>query len=171
MDETRIYQNFPIRIVIFCNLLPLLVYATGVYILSGFGILMAVAYLFYCFWMEYRVMKLGCVNCIYYGKLCGTGKGKLCSLLFKQGDPKKFAQTKISWIDMLPDFMVVIFPLVGGIILLILNFSGFLLAVLVFLVLLYFFGNSLIRGPVMCKHCRQRELGCPAEQLFRKEGA
>jgi hypothetical protein len=132
---------------------------------------MAAAYLLYCFWMEYRVMKLGCVNCTYYGKLCGTGKGKLCSLLFKQGDPTKFAQTEISWIEMLPDFMVVIFPLIGGTVLLIMNFSWFLLAVLIFMVVLYFGGNSLIRGPIMCKYCRQKVIGCPAEQLFRKEDA
>jgi hypothetical protein len=165
--KTEIYENFPLGIVIFCNLVPLLIYATGAYILSGFGILMAVAYLFYCFWMEYRVMKLGCVNCYYYGKLCGTGKGKLCSLLFKQGDPTKFAETEISWVAMLPDFMVIIFPMVGGIVLLIINFSWFLLAVLIFMVVLYFGGNSLIRGPIMCKYCQQRVIGCPAERLFR----
>jgi hypothetical protein len=148
-----------------------LVYATGAYILSGFGILVAVAYLIYCFLMEVRVMKLGCVNCYYYGKLCGTGKGKLCSLLFKQGDPTKFVEAEVSWMAMLPDFMVIIFPLVGGIVLLIMNFSWFLLGVLIFIVFLYFFGNSLIRGPIMCKYCQQKAIGCPAEQFFSKEGS
>jgi hypothetical protein len=168
--KTEIYKNFPLRIVILCNLLPLLIYATGAYILSGFGILISVAYLLYCFTMEFRVLKLGCVNCYYYGKMCGTGKGKLCSLLFKQGDPRKFAETEISWAEMLPDFMVAIFPLIGGIVLLVMNFSWSLLAMLIFMALLYFWGNSLIRGPIMCKHCQQKIIGCPAERLFRKEG-
>jgi hypothetical protein len=157
--------------VILCNLLPLLVYAIGAYILSGFGILVSMVYLFYCFLMEIRVMKLGCVNCYYYGKLCGTGKGKLCSLLFRQGDPTKFAEAEVSWMAMLPDFMVIILPLVGGIVLLIMNFSWFLLGVMIFILFLYFFGNSLIRGPIMCKHCQQKVIGCPAEQFFTKEGS
>ncbi|MBN1994473.1 MAG: hypothetical protein JW953_17375 [Anaerolineae bacterium] len=168
--KTKIYENFPWRIVILANLLPVLVYAVGAYILAGFGLVVAGLYVLYCLVMEFRVFKLGCVNCYYYGKVCGLGKGKLCSLLFKQGDPRKFAETEISWAEMLPDFMVVIFPLLGGIILLIMNFSWLLLAAVIFIGLLYFWGNSLIRGPVMCQHCRQREIGCPAAQLFSKEG-
>jgi hypothetical protein len=27
----------------------------------------------------------------------------------------------------------------------------------------------MIRGSIACKYCKQRELGCPAEQMFAKK--
>jgi len=30
-------------------------------------------------------------------------------------------------------------------------------------------GNYLVRSRIACKYCKQRELGCPAEKLFRKQ--
>jgi F0F1-type ATP synthase membrane subunit c/vacuolar-type H+-ATPase subunit K len=30
-------------------------------------------------------------------------------------------------------------------------------------------GNGYIRGNLTCKYCKQREIGCPAEQLFSKK--
>jgi hypothetical protein len=171
MDESKIYQNFPIRIVILCNLLPLLIYAIGVAILAGFSGWMSLGYLLFCLWLEYRVLKYSCVNCYYYGKVCGSGKGRLCSLLFKPGDPQAFARKEISWTELIPDFLVSIIPLVGGIILLVLDFNWLIVGLLVLLLALTFGGNAVIRGTFMCKHCRQRELGCPAEKLFNKEGA
>jgi hypothetical protein len=35
--------------------------------------------------------------------------------------------------------------------------------------LLTFIGNGLVRGSLACKYCKQREIGCPAEQLFNKK--
>ncbi len=171
MDDSKIYQNFPIRIVILCNLLPFLIYAIGAAILAGFSMWVSLGYLLFCLWLEYRVLKYSCVNCYYYGKVCGSGKGKLCSLLFNPGDPQAFAQKEISWTEVIPDFLVSLIPLVGGVILLILNFNWFTVVLLILLLALTFGGNAVIRGAFMCKHCRQRELGCPAEKLFRKEGA
>lgn len=69
---------------------------------------------------------------------------------------------------MVPDFLVVIFPLIGGIIYLVKDFDWLILALLVILAILSFGGNALMRGALACKYCKQRELGCPAEQLFRK---
>ena len=44
-----------------------------------------------------------------------------------------------------------------------------ILAVLVLvavLLILGFPGTAFVRGQLACRFCRQRELGCPAEQLF-----
>ena len=171
MSEIKIYQNFPLRIVIVCNLLPILIYAGGATILAGFNLWISLAYLLFCLWLEYRVLKYSCANCYYYGKICGSGKGKLCSLLFKPGDPQAFVQKEVSWIELIPDFLVSLIPLVGGVILLILNFDWLTVVLLILLLSLTFGGNAVVRGNFMCKHCRQRELGCPAEKLFNKEGA
>jgi hypothetical protein len=64
--------------------------------------------------------------------------------------------------------LVLIFPLVGGIIILIMDFTWLILVLMVILVVLSLGGNALIRGSLACKYCKQRELGCPAEQLFNK---
>jgi hypothetical protein len=29
-------------------------------------------------------------------------------------------------------------------------------------------GNAMLRGSLACKYCKQKELGCKAEQLFNK---
>jgi hypothetical protein len=171
MDKIEIYENFPIRIVILCNILPLLIYATGAAILAGFSGWIALGYVLFCLWLEYRVLKYSCVNCTYYGKVCGSGKGKLCSLLFKPGDPRTFVQKEISWMELIPDFLVSIIPFIGGVILLVLDFNWLTVGLLALLLALTFGGNAVIRGTFMCKHCRQRELGCPAEKLFRKADA
>ncbi|MBA7624963.1 hypothetical protein ES703_32383 [subsurface metagenome] len=169
MEETNSYENFPIRIALLSNFVAILIYAIGACILAGFGILLSILYLLYCLWIEMRVLKGSCVDCYYYGKVCGLGKGKLCSLLFKKGKPQKYVEKEVSWSKILPDFMIFIFPIVGGIILLVRDFTWLLGAMLAILVILSFVGNAVIRGSFACKYCKQREIGCPAEQLFRKE--
>jgi len=161
-------ENFPVWIVLLSNLVALSIYAIGAYILAGFGSLFSFLYLFYCLWIEIRILKGSCVGCFYYGKLCGLGRGKLCPFLFRRGDPRKFAEKEASWSMMLPDFIVLLLPLIGGIILLITEFEWLLLAMLAMLAILSFAGNAIIRGSLACKYCRQREIGCPAEKLFSK---
>jgi len=169
MKELDSYESFPLRIVFLSNLVAISIYAIGVYILAGLGIWLAVLYLVYCCWFEVRVLRHSCVNCYYYDKVCGFGKGKLCSLLFKKGDPQKFIEAQITWFDLIPDFMVFIFPVIGGIVLLVMDFSWILLALLAVLLVLSFGGNALVRGSFACKYCKQRELGCPAEKLFNRK--
>ncbi|MFC1787240.1 hypothetical protein ACFLY8_04345 [Halobacteriota archaeon] len=111
-------------------------------------------------------MRRSCVNCYYYGKYCAFGKGKLSYLLFKKGDSKRFIQDEITWKDILPDFMVSIIPMLVGIVILIIDFNWFVLTMIAILALLTFVGNATVRGSLACKYCKQREIGCPAEQLF-----
>ena len=170
MEEQRSYENFPLHIALLSTIVTISIYALGAFILAGFGFLFAVLYLLYCLWVELRILRLSCVNCYYYGKVCGLGKGTLCALLFKQGEPQRFAETEISPAQLIPDFMVVIIPLIGGIILLIIrDFAWLLVAMLAILVILFFGGTAVIRGSFACKYCKQREIGCSAEQLFSKE--
>ena len=166
MEDTEGYKNFPVWIVALCNIVSLAIVAIGAAILAGLTIWLTIPYLVYWLWMEIRVLKRSCVNCTYYGKVCGFGKGKLCSLLFKKGDPEKFAEATVSWTAVLPDFLVFIFPIIGGIVSLVRSFSWPVLILLVALVMLSFVGNAVIRGSFACKYCRQREIGCPASRLF-----
>ena len=165
------YENFPARIVLLSNSVGVSIYAVGVYIMAGCGIWWAVLYLLYCGFIETRLLRHSCVNCYYYGKVCAFGKGKLSALLFKKGDPDKFAEGQIRWLDLVPDFLVSIIPLIAGIVLLVTAFRWVILALLVVLIALSSGGNAFIRGSYACKYCKQREIGCPAEKLFNKEAA
>jgi hypothetical protein len=94
------------------------------------------------------------------------GKGRLCALLFARGDPDRFVDHKVTLADMLPDLLVVLLPLAGGIVSLILHFSWLYLLLLLALLVLSFAGNGLIRGSLVCTHCAQAQLGCPALGLL-----
>ncbi len=169
MTENRTYDSFPVWIPILSTLISLLVYAIGIYILIRLGIIVGAIYVLYCLWVEMRILTKSCVSCFYYGKVCGLGRSVLCTLLFKKGDPQKFIEKQVSWRHILPDFLVFIFPLLGGIILLVKAFSWTILLLLIFLFVLSFVGSAVIRGSFACKYCKQREIGCPAEKLFSKQ--
>jgi len=160
------YEGYPARIVLLSNALAVSIYGIGVYVLAGVGLWLVVLYVLYCLWIESRILKKSCVNCHYYGKRCGLGKGRLCSLLLDRGVPDSLATKKVSWWDILPDFMVSILPLVAGIVQLARGWSWLLIALLAVLVLLSSVGNAVVRGRFLCRYCRQREIGCPAQKLF-----
>jgi len=166
--ETKSYENFPAGIVLLSSSVAIALYALGTLILGRLGALFAVLYLLYALWIEVSVLRKSCVHCYYYGKVCGLGKGKLCAWLFKQGDPRQFIEREVSWREILPDMLVLGFPLIGGIVSLIADFSWSLVGLLALMIALSFGGNSLVRGSFACKYCKQRELGCPAQQLFDK---
>ena len=162
------YDNYPALIILVCNLVPLSIYVIGAVILAGFSPWVSVAYLLFCLWLESRVLRKSCVNCYYYGKNCGTGKGRLCALLFKRGDPQRFAAKEVTWKEVLPDFLVSLMPLLGGIVLSILDFTWLRVILLVLLMALASVGTAAIRGNLLCKYCKQGRLGCPAAKLFEK---
>jgi hypothetical protein len=64
--------------------------------------------------------------------------------------------------------LVLIFPLVGGVVLMIQDFSWRMIALLSALVTLSLGGNYVVRSQIACKYCKQREIGCPAEKFFSK---
>jgi hypothetical protein len=169
MGKLKPYERFPMPIVLLCNLLSISIYAIGIYILARCGIWWAAFYLAYCGWLEVKLLRHSCVNCYYYDNVCGFGKGKLCAMLFAKGDPQKFAEKEFKWLDLWPDFLVSIFPFIGGIVLLIMDFNWIILILLIALLVLTSGGNAFIRGSYACKYCKQKELGCPAEQLFNKK--
>ena len=168
MQNNKAYENFPLWISLLSWSLSLSIYALGSYIFWVLYSPLTIGYIIYFFWIEFRILKVSCVNCYYYGKYCGLGRGKLCAMLFKKGNPESFIEKEIAWKDLIPDFMVLIFPLVGGIIILIRDFTWLILVLMVVLVMLSMGGTALIRGSFACKYCKQKELGCPAEHLFNK---
>jgi hypothetical protein len=166
MQEPGCHEKYPIPIVIVSNLVSLLIYGIGAFILSQFGLIWVIGYVLFIILLEFRLLSRHCVNCYYYGNTCAFGKGWLSSLFFRKGQPEQFNQKKITWKDIVPDFLVFIIPVLAGIVLLIQEFTWIILILIIALVLLGFLGNALVRGQLACRYCKQREIGCPASQLF-----
>jgi hypothetical protein len=162
------FENYPFWIVLLSNFLSIAIYGLGFFIMYQLHWVSAMAYLLYVLALEIRLIKNHCTNCYYWGKLCGFGRGKLSSWLFKQGDATKFCNLEITWKTMIPDFLVWVLPVVVAIILLIIKFSILLLLVLLLLIVFSSIGNAFVRGSLTCKHCKQNEIGCPADKLFNK---
>jgi hypothetical protein len=171
VQKAESFETFPLGIVLLTTTVAISIYALGVYVLLGFGVVAAVLYGLYCLAVEGLVLKRSCTNCYYYGKRCGLGRGTLCAVLFKKGDPRKFVEREVSWTDMLPDFLVVLLPIAGGVALSIRDFTWLRVAALALLVALSFVGNAVSRGMLACRYCKQREIGCPAATLFGVESA
>ncbi len=169
MMKKNTFENFPVWMVVLSNLVTLLVYAVGAYIIAAFGTLFVILYLLYILWIEYRLMSRSCVNCYYYNRLCCFGRGKLCSLILKKGNRMKFLRKKITWVDIIPDFLASLIPLGAGAVLLVMEFNMSLLIDMVFLAILAFPVTGFIRGGLACKYCKQKEIGCPAQELFSKK--
>jgi hypothetical protein len=167
MTRSEVYEPYPAWIVAICNLVSWTAYAIGAILLANLWIWLLVPYLLYVLWLEARLLKTGCMNYAYYGKVFAFGKGKLCAMAFKRGDPQRLAEHEISWAEVLPDFLVSILPLIGGVALLVRDGWDWLIAGLsVMLLALAFIGTGLVRGSLACTYCKQRELGCSAYELF-----
>ncbi len=168
METNKTFEDFPLWMIAAYDAVAYGIYLIGFYIMFKSGAILGWLYLIFCLALEVRIMRMSCVNCFYYGKLCGAGRGKLASLLFKRGDPRKFIERDISWRNLIPDMLVSLIPFLMGIYLLITGFNWPLLLAIVVLFLLTTVGNSFTHGSIVCKYCKQRELGCPAEKLFAK---
>jgi len=169
MNYPKVYENFPINFVLGSTILTLVIYLIGTYIVFLIGAIWLILYIIFILILELRLMKLSCTHCFYYGKLCAFGKGRLSSIFFKKGSPEKFIEKQINWKDILPDFLVSIIPLAIGTVLLIIEFDWMFLILVIILFILAFPVNGFLRGSLACKYCKQREIGCPAEQLFNKK--
>jgi hypothetical protein len=169
METSKKFEDYPTWTVILTNLFSLAIYALGIAIMIRVGVVFAILYLIYVLILEYRVMRYHCINCYYWGKKCGFGKGRLSAIFFKRGNISKFCIKDMSWKDMIPDLLVTLIPIVVGIVLVIINFSFVLLLAILLLIILTTIGNGYIRGTLTCKYCKQKVLGCPADKLFNKE--
>jgi hypothetical protein len=168
MEEPACKEKYPLWIVMIANLVPLLIYAIGVYLLFRLSVFWAIAYLLFVLLIEFRLISGHCTDCYYYGRTCAFGKGRLSARFFPKGSPARFSAMEITGKDILPDFLTFFIPVLAGIVLLIREFSGTIVALIVVLLLLGFAGNALVRGRLACRYCKQRVIGCPAERLFQR---
>jgi len=169
MKKEQAYENYPFWMVIISNLVSIAIYLIGAFIIYQIGLIWLILYLIFIGTLEFQLIKGHCTSCYYYGKSCAFGKGRISKLFFKKGNQEKFCSKKMTWKDMLPDMMVLLVPAIAGIVLLIISFRWIILILIIILFLLASMGNSFARSSLACKYCKQRKLGCPAEQLFKKK--
>jgi len=168
--KSQAFDEYPAWMALVGYGLSASIYLAGAYLLSGFGRLAWVLYLGYCAVVEIAVLRRSCVHCYYYGKVCGLGRGRICALVFRRGNPEAFVQRQASVREIVPDLLVAAIPLVAGVVLLLRRFSWPVLFATVSILLLASAGNALVRGSLACRHCAQREIGCPADRLFNRQG-
>jgi hypothetical protein len=166
MDDRQRYGQFPVWMVAVSVLQALSIYALGVYILAGAGRIVVGGYVALCLAFELRGLRRGCRDCYYYGRRCAFGRGLVCAWLFQRGEPDRFAARCITWRELIPDLLLSLVPLVGGIILSVLAFAWSRLIALAALVFLSSVATGYVRGSIACRHCKQMEIGCPAQKLF-----
>lgn len=169
MKQEKCFENYPLWIVFFSNLVSITIYLIGAFIIYQVGFIWLILYLIFVLSLEFRLIRWHCINCYYYGKTCAFGKGKLSRVFFKKGNLKDFCKKQITWKDLIPDFMVFLIPAMIGIIILIKDFDWTLLSLIFALFILSFIGSGIIRSQLACKYCKQRRIGCPAQKLFEKK--
>ena len=165
----KIYENYPIWIIILTNILMLAVYVAGAYIMFSLGLITGLLYTVFIILLEFYNLKEGCINCCYYGRLCAFGKGLIASKFFKKGNPEKFYERELGLKDFIPQILVVLIPLIVGIVLI---FSrGFnipILIAVIYPIISWFIINPILYGKLACIHCKQGSIGCPALKFFSK---
>ncbi|UCD02772.1 MAG: hypothetical protein JSV63_03240 [Candidatus Aenigmatarchaeota archaeon] len=164
--EPEAYESYPVRTLILYNVIFIINYAAGIYILSQLWIWLGLLFILYILFLEWIVYREGCSCCYYYGKRCFSGRGKLAPKFVKRDDPKKFCEKEVTAKNLMPQILALVFPVAGGAILLYLSFSWLIVGLMLIPVLIWFFGNPLIYGNIACPHCKQGRICCPANDFF-----
>ena len=168
MENKKTFEYYPLWMIACYDIVTLGIYCIGAYIMFMLNTICGWLFLLYCLILEIKVMRVSCIHCYYYGKLCGIGRGKLASLFFGKGEPIKFLEKRITWKDFVLHLPVSVIPFVVGIYLLFRSFSLLTLVLIILLFIWTITGNGFLMRNIVCKYCKQKELGCPAEKLFAK---
>ncbi len=166
MQDQVCYEKYPAGIVIVSNLLTLSIYAAGAYLMYNIGLPWLVLYILFIILLEIRLLSRHCLDCYYYGKACAFGRGRISSMIFPKGDPERFCRNNYSLKDIVPDFLLILVPVIAGAISLVFEFRWNTLVIIIAIIILGFPVTGALRMKLACRHCRQRETGCPSLELF-----
>ena len=107
--------------------------------------------------------KLRCPYCYYFGKNCPSGFGKISSKIFKKGESLEFTNSK----NVIPVAFISVVVMFAPIILSIIDLVDEFSVPLLILLIIYIIISIPISGKIRqrdCAHCKQGELGCPANR-------
>jgi hypothetical protein len=162
MNNVMYYERYPSNILCVSITLTVLSYAVGTLIFCLINGLLGVGYVALCFLSLILGIKFRCCFCYYYGERCSVGLGTLAKSLFKKGKPKEFQNPRNLMPAALLSFTVLFLPLFGALFLLVTGFSWLNLSLLAAYLLIAVIPGFVLRKNLICKYCKQGELGCPA---------
>lgn len=134
----------------------------GVGVLLGYALLLAVALV--------GTLATVCARCEgYYGRRCGLGLGRVVPLLVKQGDTDRYLRTSSQFVALILFVLAMVWPILGGAVLLSRGFGmGRLVQLVAAVALLVAF---VVPHPrLVCRHCHQGARGdCPLGRTMPRE--
>ena len=169
MNEPKAFESYPIYTTIAFWSVGLLNIAIGFYLLSLINSILSFLYIAYVTAVELQVYREGCVSCWYYGKSCASRRGRIAPKIFKRQDKKRFCEKKVTWKNLLPTILVSAIPVAAGVYVMALGFTYVILGLTIIPLLIWFVGNPLVYGNLVCPHCRQGRICCPASEFFGKK--
>ncbi len=159
------YENYPISILFITSVSTVLSYLIGAWIFyyAG-GIILGLVYILLVLVMFALSMRFRCAYCYYYGKKCASGLGVLAKWFFRQRDNVDFSNPKNVTLVASLSFPLLFLPLIVGVILIFFKFSWNLILFVGLYFLIAVYSGFALRKNIICKKCKQGELGCPAYQ-------
>jgi hypothetical protein len=150
------YGNYPTPPVAVNILAVLLALAVGVTIVAQFGWWAVLGYAMIGLVAVFLSLAFGCTRCYYYGRVCGTGLGKIAALIFKKRDEEEFGKSLSQTVSWTLIGVTLALPLVAGLVSL---GQGFTLARLLWLgaFLVLMIVTLLTHSNLVCNRCREAE--------------
>jgi hypothetical protein len=163
------YDEFPISTVVYNSVAAGGVLALGVVISVQFGLGVLIGYVLLLLIATIGILATTCARCgSYYGHRCGLGLGKIVSVLFKQKQTDLYLRTPMQFVYVGLLLVGLVWPIVGGVVLLAQGFGVWRLMQLVATVVLLL-ALGVPHPKLVCSHCRQGECGaCPVGRMLRK---
>lgn len=162
MEKEIYYESYPYIILCLSMMLSVLSCALGTLIFYMINSLLGIGYIILCFISFLIGIKYRCSFCYYYGKRCYSGLGTLSKLLFRKGNSNDFKNPKNLMPAAIFSFVVLILPLIGAIILMLIEFSWLILILFVSYLIIAIIPGFVLRKNLFCRYCKQGEIGCPA---------
>jgi len=85
MQEPGCHEKYPTIVVVVSNLVSVLIYGIGAYILYKFSLIWVICYVLFILLLEYRLLSRHCVDCYYYKKTCAFLERLFEFSIFSQG--------------------------------------------------------------------------------------
>lgn len=154
------HDNYPTHVVALNVLEILLALALGVMIVGQFGPWAVMVYVAVGLVGLTLSLAFGCTTCYYYGRVCGTGLGRIAALVFKKRDEEEFGKSHSQTVAWTLVGITLVLPVAAGLISL---SQGSTFSSL--LVLTAFLGLVAVivvtHSKLVCSHCREaREKRC-----------
>ena len=171
MEKAKVYAKYPLSSIIIYNGITVAHFVLGGlgiiygYSFSWAGYLFGALYIGFAFVQMYGIMPFEvCPNCVYYrldNAICISGMNLFSRRIAKQGDLRDFSNRGKGILCHNKMYMAsFIVPIVAIIPALVINFSTFLLAVLIVLIALMLVRVFVVFKRIGCTHCAAKK-ECP----------